>query len=403
MKPNPDLKWETTTSRNIGVDFSFWNGRLRGSVDGYWNSTKDILMKVPTDASSGYSYQYQNVGETSNKGFEIALGADLVRKKDFNLSLNLTYSYVKNMVEKVDERVNADSHTNWGSSMRVPYYDYIIRAGRPVGYVQGFISEGYYKVDDFNYANGVWTLKQGVADTKDIVNYAGGSNFNRPDGQTAFPGMVKFRDVTGDGVVNGDDVAPIGAMQARHTGGFTLNGNWKNLDFSAAFTYQIGGKVYNANAMHAMMGNKDNSLGSNRLAIAADCFRIYDVDAQGDLYAVTTPEGLNALNQNAKYALPYSEYGLVDSRFIEDASYLRLQTLTVGYTLPQKWLRKIHIQKIRVYFTGSNLFCLAGYSGLDPDVNTNFNAGKNGFPTPNYDFNSYPKARTYTFGLNVTF
>lgn len=405
MKPNPDLKWETTTSRNIGVDFSFWNGRLRGSVDGYWNSTKDILMKVPTDASSGYSYQYQNVGETSNKGFEIALGADLVRKQNFNLSLNLTYSYVKNKVEKVDERVNADTHTGWGSSMRIPYYDYIIRKGMPVGYVQGFISEGYYTVDDFNYADGVWTLKPGVADTKDIVNYApiGAEKFNRPAGQTAFPGMVKFKDVSGNGVVDGDDVAPIAAMQARHTGGFTLNGNWKNLDFSAAFTYQIGGNVYNANAMHAMMGNKDNSLGSNRMAIAAECFRIYDVDAQGDLYAVTTPEGLTALNQNAKYALPYSEYGLVNSLFIEDASYLRLQTLTIGYTLPSAWLKKIHIQKIRVYFTGANLFCLAGYSGLDPDVNTNFNAGGNGFPTPNYDYNSYPKARTYTFGLNVTF
>ncbi len=403
MKPNPDLKWETTTSRNLGLDFSMWNGRLRGSIDGYWNSTDDILMKVPTDASSGYSYQYQNVGETSNKGFEIALGADLVRKKDFNLSLNVTYSYVKNTVEKVDDRVNADSHTNWGSSMRVPNFDYIIRAGQPVGYVQGFLSDGYYTVDDFTYANGVWTLKQGVPDTKDIVNYAGGENFQLAAGQTAFPGMVKFRDVTGDGIVNGDDVAPIASMQAKHTGGITLNGNWKNLDFSAAFTYQIGGKVYNANAMHAMMGNKDNSLGANRLSIVSDCFRIYDVDTQGDLYAVTTPDELAALNRNAKYALPYSEYGLVDSRFIEDASYLRLQNLTIGYSLPSKWLKKIHIQKLRVYFTGSNLFCISGYSGLDPDVNTNYNAGGNGFPTPNYDYNSYPKARTYTFGLNVTF
>ena len=336
MRPNPDLKWETTISRNLGVDFSMWNGRLRGSVDAYWNSTKDILMQVPTDVSSGYTYQFQNVGETSNKGVEIAVGADLVRKKNFNLSLNVTYSYNRNMVEKINGSVNADAHTGWGSSMRKPNYDYIIRQGMPVGTVQGFISDGFYTVDDFDYANGVWTLKQGVPDTKDIVNYTGGGNFSRPEKQNAFPGMVKFKDVSTDGVINADDVDVIGSMMPEHTGGFTLNGNWKNLDFSATFNYQIGGLVYNANAMHSMMGNKDNSLGSNRLAFVAESFRIYDVNGAGDLYAVTTPDELRALNANAKYPLAYSEYGLVDSRFIEDASYLRLNTLTIGYSLPAK-------------------------------------------------------------------
>lgn len=402
MKANPDLKWETTTSRNIGLDFGFWNGRLRGSIDGYWNSTNDILMKVPTDASSGYSYQFQNVGETSNKGIEVALGADLVRKQDFNLSLNLTYSYNTNKVESLNDSALADTSTGWGSSMRKPTYDYIIREGMAVGTVQGFVSQGFYTTNDFNYENGVWTLKEGVPDTKDIVNYSGGSNFNRAEGQNAFPGMAKYKDINGDNVINADDVDVIAEMPAKHLGGFTLNGNWKNLDFSASFTYQIGGNIYNANAMHSMMGDKDNSLGANRLAIAAQTYRIYDVDANGDIFAVTTPDALDALNANAKYPLNYCEYGMVDSQFIEDASYLRLQNLTVGYSLPKKWLSKIHIEKIRVYFTGSNLFCLTGYSGLDPDVNTGVN-GVNGFPTPNYDYNAYPRTRTYTFGLNVTF
>ena len=123
--------------------------------------------------------------------------------------------------------------------------------GKNVGEIWGYVHDGFYTVDDFTYANGVWTLKPNVPDTKDIVNYAGGANFNRPDGQTAFPGMVKFKDVTGNGTVDGEDVTTIASMMAKHTGGITLNGNWKNLDFSAAFTYQIGGKVYNANAMHA--------------------------------------------------------------------------------------------------------------------------------------------------------
>ncbi len=402
MKANPDLKWETTVSRNIGVDFSMWNGRLHGSVDAYWNSTKDILMKVPTDASSGYTYQFRNVGETANKGFEIALGADLIRKKDFNLSLNVTYSYNKNTIEELAEGVLADVHTNWGSSMRKPDKDYIIRTGQALGFVQGFISDGYYTVDDFDYNNGVWTLKAGVPDTKDIVNYSGGEHFNRPGEQKAFPGMVKFKDVDGNGVIDGGDVGEIGELVAKHNGGFTLNGNWKNLDFSAAFTYSIGGKVYNANAMHSMMGDKNSALGANRLAIVSESFRIFDVDSKGDLMAVTDPTALAELNKNAKYALPYCEYGLVNSAFVEDASYLRLQNLTIGYSLPKSWLKKVKIEKVRVYFTGSNLFCLTGYSGLDPDVNVGKD-GIDGFPTPNYDFNAYPRSRTYTFGLNVTF
>ena len=108
------------------------------------------------------------------------------------------------------------------------------------------------------------------------------------------------------------------------------------------------------------------------------------------------------MNQNASQPMAHSQFALVSSDFIEDASYLRLQNLTVGYSFPSKWLKKIKIEKLRIYFTGSNLFCLTGYSGLDPDVNTG-SGGVDGFPTPNYDYNAYPKTRTYTFGLNVTF
>ena len=404
MKPNPDLKWETTVSRNLGLDFSFWNGRLRGSVDGYWNSTNDILMKVPTDASSGYSYQFRNVAETSNKGVEVALGADLVRKKDFNLSLNVTYSYNKNNIEAIEENALADAHTNWGSTARFPNYDYVIRVGQPVGTVMGFVADGFYTTDDFTYADGVYTLKPGVPDiTASLVSYQNTDlSKHVAEGQLAYPGMPKFKDLDKDGDLDLMDETIVGEMMPHHTGGFTLNGNWKNLDFSAAFTYQIGGKVYNANAMHTQWGNKDNNLGANHLAIVADCYKIYGVDANGDLGLVWDPAQLDAMNQNATLPMAHSQYALVSSDFIEDASYLRLQNLTVGYSLPSKWLKKVKIEKFRIYFTGSNLFCLTGYSGLDPDVNTG-SGGVDGFPTPNYDYNAYPKTRTFTFGLNVTF
>lgn len=403
MLGNEDLKWETTISRNLGLDFGVLNNRIRGSIDVYWNTTKNILMKVPTDTSSGYSFQYQNVGKTSNKGVEIALGVDLVRSKDFNLSLNATYNFNKNNVEEVRDDVTASTHTGWGSSMRVPYYDYVIQEGKPVGLIQGFKSEGFYTTDDFNYSNGVYTLKEGVPDIETIVNYPTGVTGMAASGQTAIPGMMKFADTNGDGVVNEDDVTVIGETQPKHTGGFTFNAQYKNIDLSAGFTYQIGGKVYNANAMHSMMGNKDTALGSNRLEFIKDTYKVYDVDSSGDLYLVTDPDALDTLNKNAKYPLNYSEYGIVSSQFIEGASYLRLQTLTLGYTFPQNLTKKIGIQNCRIYFTGSNLFCITGYNGIDPDVNTNTDAGGDGFPTPYYDYQSYPKARTYTFGLSLTF
>ena len=400
---NPDLKWETTISRNLGLDFSFWNGKLRGSIDYYWNTTKDVLMLVPCDPTTGFSFQMQNIAKTSNRGIELSLNYEIVRQKDWNLSFGMTYNYNKNKVDKLQEGVLASAHTGWGSSMRVPNYDYIVQEGEPVGLVQGMQSAGFYTVDDFDYADGVYTLKAGVPD-----NVIGLGTYNSPyklaDGQKAFPGMVKYVDTNGDGKVDANDATIIGHTMPKHTGGFNLSGRWKSIDFAANFTYQFGGDVYNANVMSDMKGDKDTSLGFNRLSEIRDTWRFYDVNANGDLVAVTEPDAVRAFNANAKYGfLP--EYGICASEFIEDATFLRMQTLTIGYTFPKIWTKKIGISNARIYFTGGNLFCLKKYSGLDPDVNVSPSADSSysGFPTPNYDYRSYPKSRTFTFGLNVAF
>ena len=401
---NPDLKWETTTSRNIGLDFSFWNGKLRGSLDYYHNSTKDVLMLVPCDPTSGFSFQMQNVAKTSNRGIELSLNYEIVRQKDWHLSFGLTYNYNKNKVDKLQDGVLASAHTNWGSTMRKPNYDYIVKEGEPVGLVQGFLSEGFYTVNDFNVVDGVWTLKPGVPDNKLDLGGDYGGPYNRPEGQVAYPGMAKFKDVDESGTVDADDATIIGHTMPKHTGGFNLSGRWKNLDFSANFTYQLGGDVYNANVMSDMKGDKDTGLGYSRLSEVSNTWKMYNTDANGDIYIVTDPTELAALNANTLYPVTH-EYGITSSKFIEDASFLRLQTLTVGYTFPKVWTKKVGISNLRVYFTGGNLFCWKKYSGLDPDVNVSPNADSAyaGFPTPNYDYRSYPKSRTFTFGLNVAF
>jgi hypothetical protein len=153
--------------------------------------------------------------------------------------------------------------------------------------------------------------------------------------------------------------------------------------------------------MNAFKGDKDTAAGANRLYYAGKAFRYHTIDGAGDLVFDPSPEALRAINQDTKYSTMMSEYGVVNSEFIEDASYLRLNTATIGYTLPTNWTKKIGVSSLRIYATGNNLFCLTGYSGLDPDVTTSSATG--GFPTPGYDLNSYPKARSFTVGANITF
>ena len=140
---------------------------------------------------------------------------------------------------------------------------------------------------------------------------------------------------------------------------------------------------------------------ANNYALVKDCYKIYNVNETGDLYAVTDPTELAELNKNAKYGLPWAENGLVMSNWFEDASYLRLNTLTIGYTIPKAITKKFAVQNLRVYATGGNLFCLTGYSGLDPEVNTKYSS--NDYPKIGVDRGAYPRARTFTFGINVEF
>ena len=410
---NPNLKWETTISRNLGIDYSFLNGKFNGAVDFYWNNTKDCLMLVPIDATTGFDKQFQNVAETSNKGIEFSFNYNIIKKKDFNLSFGLTYNYNVNNVEKLVEGALASAHTNWGSTMRIPNYDYIVQVGEPVGVIQGYKSMGYFTVDDFNYdtTTGKYTLKEDVKGVATAGNYPSALlQMNAEyDGKNTcpFPGAPKFEATDSEAGAQKATAKEqiIGRTAPKHTGGFRFNGNYKGFDFSLNFAYQLGGKVYNANVMYDMMGNKDTNLGFSRLAEASQTWKSYGIDASGDLYLVTDPTELAALNAGAKYAVPYSEYGIVNSEFVEDASFLRLQTLTLGYTFPKEWVKKLAISNARIYFTAGNLFCIKGYSGLDPDVNVSPKADSSyaGFPTTNYDFRSYPKSRTFTFGLNVAF
>ena len=406
---NPALKWETTISRNLGIDYGFWDGRINGALEIYWNTTKDLLMAVPVDNTTGYSYQYQNFGRTSNRGVELSVDAVLVENSDWRVQVGALYNYNRNNLDEMDNAAQYQYSSYWSSSATVPQEDFFLQVNRPIGLVRGFISDGWYTVDDFDYANGVYTLKPNVPDVTRAVTATQNHPFNVPEGQGAFPGAAKFKDMNKDGKVDMDDVTEIAELMPRHTGSFNVNVRYRDWDFAANFNWVLGGKIYNINSMINQSGGEFNGIGRQRLAMMADAYRVYNIDASGNLYAVTDPGELNALNANAQFPTPYHQSGITESRWLEDGSYLRLQNLTVGYTLPNKATRRIGIEHVRFYLTASNLFCLTGYSGMDPEVNTytsgrrNFASASVGLPTMNMDFGAYPRARSFTFGANITF
>jgi TonB-linked SusC/RagA family outer membrane protein len=408
---NPNLKWETTITRNAGIDFGFLKSRLYGSIDLYWNSTKDLLMLTSVSAISGFSSTYDNIGSTSNKGVEIALGGDIIRKSDFTLTANFNINFNKGRVEELAPGVNGLYRTGWASVYIAPLTgDYILVEGQPVGQVRGYQYDGFYTVDDFNYDSGtqMYTLKAGIPDiASGIIGTVYGTSSNKPGGQSAYPGVIKLKDISGpdgvpDGVINDDDVSVIGDMNPKHTGGFNINGSYKGIDLGLNFNWSYGNQIYNANYLAALMGIKEDGLYRNRLDVLANSYKIYDI-VDGQLVFVTDPAQLNELNADADLFMPYQENAVVSSLGIQDGSFLRLNTVTLGYTLPKNLSGKININKVRIYGAIYNALTFTKYDGLDPEVNTNTSQGGAQYPTTGLDWGAYPRARSFTLGLNVEF
>lgn len=403
---NPDLKWETTVTRNLGIDFGVLNGRLSGTVDVYWNTTKDLLMRTTLPGITGFTSTYANIGQTSNKGVELSLNAVLVQNRDWGLTFGGNINFNRGNVDALSDGVTGIYGSGWFSSGN-PGNDYIIQVGSPVGLVRGLTYDGWYTTDDFTYdpATQVFTLKPGVPDLANSIsgNYHGAEKFV-PNGQNAYPGMAKFVDTDGNGTVDSADYTIIGNMNAKATGGFNLTANYKNWDLGAYFNFSIGNQVYNITKIASLNGYKESGVFENHLAILKDAYKIFDVQG-GQLKRLYTPEELNAANTNAQYPCFFNENYIVSDLGIEDGSYLRLNTLTLGYTVPSasKFAKSLSISSLRVYATVYNLLTLTKYSGLDPEVSSNEFINSSTYPTPGIDWGSYPRARSFVLGVNVSF
>lgn len=379
--PNPDLKWETTYSHNIGLDFSFWKSRLSGSVEVYQANTKDLLIQFPVKGS-GYDNQYRNLGEVQNRGIEATINASLVRKQKWGIDFSANISFNEN--EVIDLGGLDQIQSNAGMFSTEISYDYIVKEGRPLGDIYGYINDGMYTVDDFNYADGVWTLKEGVVDSSVI------------SGSELRPGAPKFKDWDGNGTVGSEDIQRIGNTQPLFNGGFSLSAYAYGFDFSANFTYSYGNEVYNANKID--FSTTRQQFRQNILSTMSPDNRWTNIDwSTGEV--VNDPAALAAMNEGKTLWTPYSSKRVCQSWAIEDASFLRLASLTIGYTIPEHLTKKIRLNRVRIYATGTNLFCWTPYSGYDPEVDT-----RRATPlTPNVDYSAYPKSRSWVFGINLSF
>ena len=375
---NPDLKWETTVTRNLGVDFTLFDNKLSGSIEVYKNTVKDLLLVVPVSPLSGFTYTQNNVGSTSNKGIEISLSGNIITSENFNLKGSFNINFNKGNVESLADGIDGTYSSDWGGVHQSPAKDYVFEVGKPVGLIRGFVYDGWYTTDDFNYDPNtqIYTVKPGVADyASGLLSTIYGTSDNKPGSQTAYPGVEKVKDINGDGVIDNNDITIIGDTNPAHTGGFSLSGNYKAFDFGLNFNWSVGNDIYNATHQNAYLGLKEAGLFRNRYQELAGHYKIYDI-VNGQLTKVTDPASLDALNANATTYLPYPESSIVSSFAIEDGSFLRLNTATLGYTLPKSVTDKFGIEKFRVYSSIYNVFTITGYSGFDPEVDANTDSGR---------------------------
>jgi len=379
---NPDLKWETNVTRNIGLDFAILDSKITGTIDAYLNKTKDLLLAVQTPGT-GYDIQFRNVGQTENKGLEFSVNWNAVRKTNFDLSVNANISFNRNKVVSLGPLKNILGTSGWASTEIGA--DYLVETGASIGRIYGYKNAGRYEVSDFsgyNAATDTWTLKPGVVDGTAFLG-------------AIRPGTMKIEDISGDGKIDLSDRSIIGNANPLNTGGFSLNSRIYNFDIGAYFNWSYGNDVYNANKIEYTSSSKYSS--RNMIDIMASGKRWTNLRADGTIS--NDPAELTAMNANTTLWSPYAKSFVLSDWAVEDGSFLRLSTITVGYTLPANISQKLKMKKLRVYASGYNLWLWTNYTGFDPEVSTR----RKDTLTPGVDYSAYPRSKSFIFGLNVNF
>lgn len=374
---NPNLKWETTIQYNAGLDMGFLNNRVQLNIDYYKKITNDMLMPAAIPSQTGYSSQWKNIGKVHNEGFEIQLSTINLKNKDFQWSTDFNISHNKNTVKDlggvdfVPVSIGGGWLTNVGRVM----------VGHDIGTAYGYVFDGIYQLDEFTWQNGSdpdipftqrnFTLKPGVVSVK---------------GTNVKPGSYKFKNLDGseDNVVDENDQTIISHSSPKFFGGMNNTFRYKNFELSVFLSGSFGNEVFNESKFRLSGGiplawqNLSKDFWDNRW----------------------TPE--NPTNSYGTFSVDTRNTTslMTNSYYVEDASYIKLKSVSLSYTIPTSVLKKIglgNVTNAKIYATGDNLYTWTNYTGFDPEVDSG-NALLTGF-----DRVSYPRTRSYILGVNVTF
>ena len=363
---NKELKWERTAQTDVGLDLGFLNNRIGLTIDYYYKKTSDLLLNASLASSTGYLNGLKNIGKVSNQGLEFTLNTVNINNKHFGWNTNFNISFNRNKILELNydqpsltTRVQA-WNDNYNNSL-----PYLARPGMPVALFFGYLFDGLYQYEDFiQQPNGTYVLRE------DVPN-------NGQDRSLIKPGYIKYVDINGDGVVDANDQTFIGNPLPIHTGGFSNNFRYHNFDLNVFFQWSYGNDILNANRL--VFEGMEARPYLNMFKSWENRWSPENTDAVLPVAGVTSPN-------------------VYSTRVIEDGSFLRLKTVSLGYNLPAVVLKRIRMQGIRVYAAAQNLYTWTSYSGVDPEVSV-----RNSALTPGFDWSAYPKARTITVGLNVTF
>ncbi|GAB4046876.1 SusC/RagA family TonB-linked outer membrane protein [Spirosoma litoris] len=338
---NPDLGWETTAQYDAGIDLGLFKNRLSIVFDAYYKRTTNLLLNVPIPYTTGQSTSLQNYGTVDNKGIELGINSQNLRGR-FSWNTNLVFSLNRNKVVSLGDEA---SYIISGAN--------IAKVGEPLGSFYGYQTNGLFQTTD------------NIAELPTI------------DPTKTKPGDRRYVDINGDGkITQTDDRTIIGNAQPKFIGGLTNNFSYANFDLSIFFQGSYGNQLFNQNKQQLEL-----LTGQQNASITAL-----------DRWTPTNPS--NTIQRAFEDPAPVNT-----SRYVEDASYLRLKNLSLGYHLPKSIASKIRSSQVRVYVTAQNLFTFTSYSGYDPEASRNEQSTLN----LGIDYSVYPSSKAYLAGLSISF